>query len=411
MIFSARTNWQLTSNRFALALEAHRQQGRKLLDLTASNPTSCGFEYAADRILNAFQDPRALEYHPDARGLAVARQAVVGYYGDVLASTHGAPYAGSQLAALESNLLLTTSTSEAYSFVFRLLCDAGDEVLVPVPSYPLFEYLAALQDVKLVPYSLVYHDGWQIDFHSLEQAITPRARAILLVHPNNPTGSYVKEHEREQLNLLGLRHRLALVVDEVFLDYARAGNEPLRKTFATNDEVLTFTLSGLSKISGLPQMKLAWIAVSGPPDDAAQALARLEVIADTFLSMNAPVQLAAPVLLQERQSIQPQMNQRIAANLAELDTQLVSNTHCTRLKVEGGWYAVLRVPVTRPDEDLAVEIIEQCDTLVQPGYFYDFEGEGYLVLSLITPPEEFAEGLKRLLRFLRKISGLPELSS
>jgi alanine-synthesizing transaminase len=425
-MLSARTNWQLTANRLSLAVEAHRQQGRKLLDLTASNPTSCGFEYDAARILNAFIDPMALRYEPDAKGMLRARCAVAGYYRELLLSQ---PAPERLLTELKDRLLLTTSTSEAYSFVFRLLCDAGDEVLVPTPSYPLFDYLAVLQDVNLARYSLVYHDGWQIDFHSLEQAITPRTRAIMLVHPNNPTGSFVKEHEREQLNALCAGHGLALVVDEVFLDYTLEGCEALAShrspntgerlppqqaqedsacrgprvghphpSFVTNQEALTFTLSGISKISGLPQMKLAWIAVSGPEDRTLEAMARLEVIADTFLSMNAPVQLAAPVLLDERQNIQPQMKERIAANLAELDAQLATNSHCTRLKVEGGWYAVLRVPVTRSDEELAIELISKHDTLVQPGYFYDFEGDGYLVLSLITPKDEFASGVERVLK-------------
>jgi alanine-synthesizing transaminase len=397
-MFSARTNWQLTSNPLALAIEAHRKQGRKLIDLTASNPTTCGFNYEAIRILNAFLDPEALRYEPDARGLPRARCAVMGYYRDVLTRTWSSAWADSELAALDSRLLLTTSTSEAYSFVFRLLCDSGDEVLVPTPSYPLFDYLAALHDVKLARYSLVYHDGWQIDFHSLEQAITARTRAIMLVHPNNPTGSFVKEREREQLNLLCLRHNLALVVDEVFLDYAQQGSEGLRQSFITNQQALTFTLSGLSKISGLPQMKLAWIVVSGPEQDAAQAVARIEVIADTFLSLNTPVQLAAAPLLDERRNIQPQMNARISANLTELDRQLARRPHSTRLKIEGGWYALLRVPATRPDEDLAVQLISENDTLVQPGYFYDFDGDGYLVLSLITPSDDFAQGLQRVLQ-------------
>ena len=391
MNFSRRTDWHLAPNRFSVALEQHRRSGRKLLDLTASNPTACDFTYDPLSILKSFLDTRLMQYHPDPRGLLSARKAVADYYREV------AP----DLTCLENRLLLTTSTSEAYSFVFRLLCDPGDQVLIPTPSYPLFEYLAGLQDVALAPYSLVYHDGWQIDFHSLERALTPRTRAVLLVHPNNPTGSYVKQREREQLNALAARDGLALIVDEVFLDYAQPGSECLRRSFVGNCEALTFTLSGISKTSGLPQMKLAWLAVSGPDELAQAALARLEVVADTYLSMTAPIQLAAPTLLNQRRTIQPQMNSRIRANLQELDTQLSHDRHCSRLKVEGGWYAILRVPLTRTDEELALALLDKYDVLVQPGYFYDFESDGYMVLSLITPEEEFREGVRRVLGLVR----------
>ena len=348
-------------------------------------------------------------------------------------STCGAPLSA-------DSILLTVSTSEAYSFIFRLLCDPGDEILVPVPSYPLFEFLAGLQDVCLVPYLLLYDHAWQFDFHSLQSALTPRTRAILLVHPNNPTGSYVKLAERERLNRICAERGLALVVDEVFLDYAvnqdevpspstaaapgsgseaeltwedphpstssalsfakigQPAGEARSPSFAFNHEVLTFTLSGVSKISGLPQMKLAWLVVSGPEDLSAAARSRLEVIADTFLSMNAPVQLAAPVLLAQRGSIGGQLRLRVRANLAALDRQLAAQSLCSRLQVEGGWYAILRVPATRSDEELAIALLERQGVLVQPGYFYDFGHDGYLVLSLITPEAEFREGLARLLR-------------
>jgi aspartate/methionine/tyrosine aminotransferase len=285
--------------------------------------------------------------------------------------------------------------------MLRVLCNPGEEILVPRPSYPLFEFLADLQDVKLVPYPLIYDHGWQIDFSSIHGAVTDRTRAIVVVHPNNPTGSYVSETERSALNELCREHNLSLIVDEVFLDYAH--DSMPRPTFATNQGALTFTLSGLSKISGLPQMKMAWVAASGPPKDrdlVNTASARLEVIADTYLSLNAPIQLALPVLLQQRKNIQPQLLDRMRTNLKELDRQLATQKNCQRLDVEGGWYAVLRVPVTQSDEELAIDILRKHSVLVHPGHFYDFPRDGYLVVSLITSTEDFKKGIGRLLELL-----------
>jgi alanine-synthesizing transaminase len=385
-VFSSRTNWPLAPNRFSTALEKHRASGRELLDLTASNPTNIGLRYDAEAILAALANPSALEYRPDAKGMRVARDAVSAYYGERGASID------------PERLVLTTSTSEGYSFVFRLLCDPGDEVLVPAPSYPLFEFLADLQDVRLRPYPLFYDHGWHLDVHALTTAAGERTRAIMLVHPNNPTGSYVKPADAEQLNAICAQRGLALVVDEVFLDFAHGGH--VGATLSQNSGALTFTLSGLSKIAGLPQMKFAWIAVSGPEDLARQAMARLEVIADTYLSTSAPIQLAAPVLFAQRHDFHRQLMARIRANLAELDRQLPAQQACARLQIEAGWYAVLRVPVTRSDEDLVIELLEQKSVLVHPGHFYDFPADGYLVLSLIACEEEFREGVKRLLEFV-----------
>jgi alanine-synthesizing transaminase len=268
-------------------------------------------------------------------------------------------------------------------------------MLVPKPSYPLFDFLADLEDVKLVSYPLIYDHGWQMDFPSLERAVTPRTRGVVVVHPNNPTGSYVQEHELPLLNAFCRKHALALIVDEVFLDYAHDGHK--RRTFAANENVLTFTLSGLSKISALPQMKVAWVTASGPALEVDAAMSRLEVIADTYLSMNAPIQWAMPVLLDQCQSIQKQLLGRVAANLAELDRQLAAQKTCERLKLEGGWYALLRVPVTSSDEDLAIMLLQEKSVLVHPGHFYDCASEGYLVLSLITSEDQFREGIARLL--------------
>jgi aspartate/methionine/tyrosine aminotransferase len=387
-MFAARTNWKLTANRCAEAQARVRAAGREVLDLTASNPTQIGLLYDTQAILTALVSDQALRYAPEAKGLLTARRAVAQYYRE-----------RDGTAVDPESVFLTASTSEAYSFVFRLLCEPGDEILVPAPSYPLFEFLANIQDVQLVPYPLIYDHGWQMDLHALQQAITPRTRAVIVVHPNNPTGSFVKPHEAAGLSKICARNQLAIVADEVFLDFALDG--VIRRSFAANQSALTFTLSGLSKISALPQMKLAWIVASGPPDVTQQANARLEVIADTYLSVNTPIQLAAPTLLEQRHAIQRQLNGRVLANLAELDRRSADAQGTTRLEVDGGWYAVLRVPVTRSDEDLAIELLEREGILVHPGHFYDFPRDGYLVLSLITSHDEFAEGVKQVLGFLK----------
>ena len=387
-MFSERTNWKLAPNRFTRALEQARAGGTKILDLTASNPTRVDLHYEKDSILQALAAAESLDYDPQSKGLRGAREAVAAYYRD----DHGI---GDQDA---EKIILTTGTSEGYSFVFRLLCNAGDELLVPKPSYPLFEFLADLQDVKLIPYPLIYDHGWQMDLHPLQKAVTTRTRGVVAVHPNNPTGSFVHAHERDSLNQFCREHKLALIVDEVFLDYALDSGS--HESFAANREALTFTLSGVSKISALPQMKVAWIIASGPDDDVAAAQARLEVIADTYLSMNAAIQWATPALLEQRKSLQRQLMNRVRANLAELDRQLAAQSSCQRLTVEGGWYAILRVPVTRTDEELAVDLLRRKSVLVHPGHFYDFPSDGYLVLSLITPEQEFAQGTSRLLELL-----------
>lgn len=381
-VFSQRTNWNLQPNRFSAALDAHRASGKPLFDLTASNPTSVGLHYDEPNILGALSRPNVLTYEPASKGMLPARQAVATYYAE------------QGTAVSPEQIILTVSTSEAYSYCFRLLCEPGDEVLVAQPSYPLFEFLADIQDVKLVPYELIYDHGWQIDFYSLERAVTSRTRAILLVHPNNPTGSFVKPHELEQLNSSCARHDLALIVDEVFLDYSH-GTRPF--TFSSNTGALTFTLSGLSKISGLPQMKLAWMVVTGPDELCGDAIARLDVIADTYLSPNAPIQWAAADLLETRFGLQAQLMDRIRENAFELDTELAGYPHIRRMKTEAGWYAILRVPVTRTDEELAIELLEKHSVLVHPGHFFNFPSDGHLVLSLIAPEAEFSEGIKRIL--------------
>jgi alanine-synthesizing transaminase len=389
-MFSKRTNWNLRENLYARAVRRHRDSGRPLLDLTVSNPTVCGFHYEEDAILDALSSQAALRYDPDPRGLLSARRAVIEYYREK-----------NQSAVLNAEcVILTTGTSEAYSFLFRLLCEPDDEVLVAHPSYPLFEFLATIQDVRLRPFSLVYDHGWQFDFESLRQAIGPRTRAMVVVHPNNPTGHFISHTEAEQIGAICREHELALVVDEVFLDYELfSAEDPKRRegTFVGRTEALTFVLSGLSKIAALPQMKLGWIVAGGPDALVSDAIARLEIIADTYLSLNAPMQHGLSELLAHRRVIQPQILSRILANLKELDERLGSQRSISRMKIEGGWYAVLRVPAVEPDEHMVIRLLEEQSLLVHPGHFYDFAQDGYLVISLLTGVEEFAEGIGRLI--------------
>jgi alanine-synthesizing transaminase len=387
-MFSKRTDWKLTPNRFTSTQRSMEAEGIKLLDLTASNPTRVGIHYDAETILSALARPESLDYSPQPKGLLEARRTICDYYRNQHDVYDVDP----------ENIVLTTSTSEGYSYVFRLLCNPEDEILVPKPSYPLFDFLADLDDVKLVPYPLVYDHGWQIDFASVYRAVTHRTRAVVVVHPNNPTGSYVTSEEVQTLNALCQEYNLALIVDEVFLAYPHDG--AARKSFVSNSGALTFTLSGLSKVSGLPQMKVAWLVATGPENQVGDSVARLEVIADTFLSLNAPVQWAVGTLLEQRRHVQPVLLDRLRTNLEELDRELGKQKLLERLDVEGGWYAVLRVPVTRSDEELAMEIMQKCSVLVHPGHFYDFPGDGYLVTSLITPPRDFREGIRRVVELL-----------
>jgi alanine-synthesizing transaminase len=382
-MFSDRTNWNLKSNRLSEALAGHRAAGKPLLDLTVSNPTECGFDYDRQAILQALANPCSLSYDPNPQGLLVAREAVAKYY---LLRESKVPV---------EDIILATSTSEAYSFAFRALCNPGDELLIPEPSYPLFSFLADVHDLRLVGYPLFYDHGWQIDFHALRQAIASRTRGIIVVNPNNPTGNFCKAGEIEKLNEICSSRQIALIADEVFLDFHLDATSPC--SFAANGACLTFTMSGLSKISGLPQMKAAWLITSGPEQLKAPALSRLEVIADTFLSMNTPVQLAIPRFLELRHEFQKQLMARVRRNLAHLDANVAAQSSCARLEVEGGWYAILRVPVTRSDDDLAIDLLTTQGIHVHPGHFYDLPTDGFLIVSLITPAHDFDEGIRRVL--------------
>jgi alanine-synthesizing transaminase len=415
--FSARTEWDLEETRLARALRERRAAGRPVLDLTASNPTQCGFRYDEAGILAALGDARAMTYDPDPRGMLRAREAVCRYYAE----------RGAQIDPKQ--IFLTTGTSEAYSWLFRLLCDAGGEMLIAQPSYPLFDFLAQIEDVRLKPYPLVYDHGWQIDLAGLREQMTERTRALLVVHPNNPTGHWTRE--RVELEALCAERGLALLVDEVFLDYGMEesfaeggtplrgrcfaqGDTPLRghdsgmvgRSFATGPRpCLTFVLSGISKIAALPQMKAAWIAAFGPEPALSEALERLEVVADTFLSMNAPVQCALEAWLRGAGAVQEQIRARTRGNLRVLDAVLHPATPTsgasgypavTRLEVEAGWYAVLRVPALGRDEDLVVRLVEERGVSAHPGYFFGFSGDGWLVVSLLTPEADFRKGIEEI---------------
>jgi alanine-synthesizing transaminase len=411
MRFSRRTEWNTEESELARAFRQRREAGLPIADLTASNPTRCGFNYPAI-LLEALADPRALDYDPQPRGLLAARQAVCAYY------------AGHKVAVDPGQIVLTTSTSEAYSFLFRLLCDPEDEIAVLQPGYPLFDFLGALDDVRLSAAPLVYDHGWQIDFEGLRRVLTPRTRAIVVVHPNNPTGHFTKPWEAEELAKICREHDLSLIVDEVFLDYAETGDEGTREQvdegapgpslLGTGDsagtarpssfvaglpEVPVFVVSGLSKIAGLPQMKAAWIVATGP--DRSAALDRLEVIADTFLSMNAPTQWALPAWLSSASGIQVQIRQRVAANLSALDKGLAHEPAVERLLVEGGWYATLRIPALQPDEQTVLSLLER-GVWVHPGYFFGMPESGWLVVSLLAPTLEFSQGVTALINYYAK---------
>jgi alanine-synthesizing transaminase len=359
MRFSARLPHEIRPNALTELLVQKRLSGVPVLDLTESNPTHAGIEYPAG-FLQSLAAEAAVRYEPEPFGLPSARETI--------AREYCAPF---------DRVVMAASTSEAYSWLFKLLCDPGDEVLVPRPSYPLFEYLAALESVKVRHYGLFYDHGWFIDFHTMKQAINERTRAIVLVNPNNPTGHFLRRHELAELVSFGL----PVISDEVFRDYQLNPMADSVLTLQDVDEVLVFILNGLSKTVGLPQMKLAWMIANGPAGQVREALARLEMIADTYLSAGTPVQCALASLLELKGPVQRQIVERLRGNLALVQA----------LDVEAGWYAILR-----KEEGAELRLLREHDVLVQPGYFYDFESSGYIVVSLLTAPETFREGLRRL---------------
>ena len=385
--FSTRLPARLTPNRIALALERKRREGCQLFDLTASNPTLAGIAYPEEEILAAFHDPAILRYEPSPAGLPGAREAV----------RRSCALRGLEIDV--DSIVLTSGTSEAYSFLFKLLADPGDAILVPRPSYPLFDLLAGLEGLETIGWPLRWSEeaGWRMDLDALERAISPRTRAVVVVHPDNPTGSFLKTDEVDALVALCRERNLAILSDEVFHEYA-FGPDPRRaSSLAAVEGVPVFALGGLSKTAGLPQIKLSWILLGGPAEGRRETLDRLEVIADTWLSVSTPAQVAAPRLLAAAPAVASAIRARCAANLAALKRAATGAAACRLLEPEGGWYALLRIATDRDEEAIVLDLIERDGVVVQPGWFYDFEEDGWLVVSLLPPEEEFREGLARLL--------------
>ncbi len=384
-MFSSRTPANLTLNPLAAAVRAARAGGRTFSDLTESNPTRAGFDYPAD-LLAPLGDARGLRYAPSPLGAMEARAAVA------------ANYARQGLVVPPDRIVLDASTSDGYSLLFKLLAGAGDEVLVPRPGYPLFDHLTQLDLVVARHYDLDIHGDWSIDFASLEQAITARTRAVLLVSPNNPTGSFVSAAELDRLAAICAPRDIAIIADEVSAGYELApGAAAGAGRVAARNDVLSFSLGGLSKSAGLPQVKLGWIAVGGPDRLVAQALERLELICDTYLAVSTPVQLAAAELLERGTMVRSQISTRILANHRTLQTMAAGAPSCRALRSAGGWYAVLQVPSLEPEEDLVLRLLGD-GVLTHPGYFFDFPRESFLIVSLLPPEGSFADGLSRVLR-------------
>jgi alanine-synthesizing transaminase len=371
-------------NALSRAVANRRTAGLPIVDLTEANPTQVGITYPFD-LLRELSSQAALRYDPHPLGLRTAREAVARDYG-----RRG-------VTVDPDDVMLTASTSEAYAWLFKLLCDPGDVVLVPRPSYPLFEHLTALEGIRAVPFDLEYHARWEIDFATLDEA-PDRTRALIVVTPNNPTGSYVTRREAEQLFALCRTREWALIADEVFADYPLEVDAPY-SDLACRADVLAFSLGGLSKTVGLPQLKLAWLVSGGPPPQRSAALAALELIADSFLSVGTPVQVATPNLLEGGASIRAQIQERVRENLAMLREVTRSFGACAVLKVEGGWSAIIRVPATRSEDQLILGLLDSEGIVVHPGYFFDFPREAFVVISLLPPTATLRDAATRLLRY------------
>jgi alanine-synthesizing transaminase len=388
--FSHRTEWHRQHNDLTAAYEARRKSGVPIDDLTISNPTECGFDYPPT-ILNRLSDPVSLTYLPDPRGLISARTVIAR-----LIKNDGCPIEG-------SNIFITASTSESYSLIFKLLCDPGDSLLVPVPSYPLFEYLASASDIKLRTYGLLYDHGWYIDIGSLRAAYDESTRAIILIHPHNPTGMFVKKSEFREIISFAKECEIAIISDEVFRQFPAGRNPEQLGTLAGSSGCLTFTLDGLSKMCALPQLKLGWFTVTGRSEDVREASDRLEILADTFLSANTPVQHALPSLLKAGKNLREQISARIKQNVTMLKKLIGTGSKTTLLDYEGGWYGVLQVPATRSDEVWAMELLKYCGVFLFPGYFFDFRDKALLVISLIVPSDIFSHGATRAIKYIEQV--------
>jgi hypothetical protein len=391
-MISSRLPADLSPNATARAASALRDSGVAVIDLTESNPTRAAFSYPPG-VVAALADPRALHYEPHPLGLVAAREAVA------------ADFLRRGLVVSPERVGLTASTSEAYGFLFKLFCNPGDAVLVPQPSYPLFEYLTRLESVRPAPYRLEYHGAWRVDMDSVRHALTARTRALLVVSPNNPTGSFLHGDDLVQLTDLCAAHDLALIGDEVFADFPLDPSPAARSVLAQRD-VVTCSLGGLSKSAGLPQLKLGWVGFSGPPSKLTDVLPAYEVIADAYLSVSTPVQVAAPALLSEGAGIRAQIQARVASNLARLRELAASYPAVRVLTCEGGWSAVVQVPALASEEALVLQLLTEDHVLVHPGYFFDFEREAFLVVSLLIETELFAQGVSRLLA--RATTSIPQ---
>jgi hypothetical protein len=383
--FSRRTEWHREPNRLTEALAGRRNLGLPVADLTLSNPTECGLSYPAEQILTALAAPDSLHYSPDPKGLLSAREAVARFYGDRRVSVE------------PEHVFITSGSSESYSHLFRILCNPGDAVLVPAPSYPLFDYLAQINDLRTESYGLMYDHGWRCDPGALRQAITASTRAIILINPHNPTGMFLKQKDFGEIQGIAADRGLSLIVDEVFSAYGIGDDSGRVATTAGVSRCLTFTLNGLSKLCALPQMKLGWIVVGGPDEMVRESIGRLEIVSDTFLSANTPVQQALPGLFRAGEGVRAQIIERCGANREFLASTLSRGSVCSLLDSEGGWNAILRVPTTKSEEAWALELLERAGVYVYPGYFFDFTSDGYLVVSLLPEPAEFRRSVGALL--------------
>lgn len=383
-LFARRTNWPLESNKLTIALECLRREQAPVLDLTESNPTRCGLSYSLEAVLQPLTDEDNISYQPIPAGGLKAREAVSDYYREKGATVP------------PGRVFLTASTSEAYSYLFRLLANPSDHVLFPRPSYPLFSFLGNLNDVRMGTYPLVYDGQWAIDLDDTRHLFCDDTRAFVLVSPNNPTGSFVRQEELEELNALCRQHNTALICDEVFADFAFERDRD-RVSLVGNDQVLTFVLGGISKTLGMPQMKLSWIIINGPEDLVKKARSRLEVIADTYLSVNTPVQNALPVWLSRRKEIQEGIHARIRENYSFFKEQAREAAGCELLRTEGGWYAVLKIPDTYSEEEWVLAFLNRDHVFVHPGYFFDFDREAFIIVSLLPSGPVFRDGIKRII--------------
>jgi aspartate/methionine/tyrosine aminotransferase len=388
-LYSRRLPWSVSQNRISEEIAALRRSGRPLLDLSDSNPTKAGFNYPHTRISEALSRVSEYTYNPQPQGSVAARRAIA------------LDYAGRGLEVSPEQIFLTASTSEAYGHLFKLLCDPGDEVLVPVPSYPLFEFLAALENVRPVPYPLRYDGSWHMDFASLNSQISNSTRAVVVVSPNNPTGSVLKEHEIAHVMQIAEERDLAVISDEVFLQYPLQPAACGAKSLAAHADALTFCLDGLSKSAGMPQMKVGWIVTSGPGAKVREARERLDTVLDTYLSVNTPVERAVPDLLSIGSLVREQIQKRIQENFERL-RRMLHGTGANPLNVEGGWSVIVQVPRTRTEEDWVLTLLREEGVIVQPGYFFDTPAEAFLVLSLLTAPDDFREGIRRIAAMIER---------